>query len=463
MKVTIDSKKGLKTNLKVFVDKKTIEEKINSRLAELKETINLKGFRPGKVPIGILKKQFGKVVYGEVLEKIIKDTSAKAIEEKKIKVIGPPKIDVVSYGEGKDLNYNLEAEELPSMKIKPIEEIKINSYDITITKKDIDKRINDIAKNQNNFVDKKNNESSRKGDLVVFDYQATIDQKIFEEKKGENTQIIIGKDLFINGFDKQLIGVLKNQEKDVSVVLPTNYPKKEFANKKAIFKCKILNIKKPETIKVDDDFAKNLGAKDLNDLKELITKQIQSQYNYSLDTILKKNILDHLEKVNDFKLPDSLVQQELALISKDLKKEDQEKNKQENEKIAKRRIKLGLILNEFGTRNNIKVDEHQVKTEIQKQIQSMPGQSKQVLEYYKKNPSASETLKGTLYEEKIINLIKQKAKNIKKTISIEEAELIIKNHSLSKEASIGKNEKEKSVKTKKALKKTAKIKKIRKK
>jgi len=414
MKVTVDSKKGLKTNLKVFVEKKTIEEKMGVRLTELSKTVNLKGFRPGKVPADVLKRQFGKAVYGEVLDQILKETSTKAIEEKKIKVAGQPKLDLKSYGEGKDLNYTLEIDELPSIKLKSIENIKFIDYEIKVTEKEIEKRIDDIAKNQNNFKDKNENETAKNGDLVAFDYDATIENKSFEGGQGKNTQIVLGKDLFIKGFDKQLLGVKKNQVKEVTATLPENYPKKEFVNKKANFKCKILNVKKPETVKVDDQFAKNLGAKDLKDLKQLTNKQIENQYKMSLEELSKEKILNQLEKMHDVQLPDNLVQQELTIISQHLKKEDKEKNKKESEKIAKKRIKLGLILNELGEQNNLKVDEQELRNEIQKQVHSMPGQQKQVLEYYQKNPSATTSLRGSIYEEKIINLIKQKSKKQKR-------------------------------------------------
>ena len=459
MKVTIDSKKGLKTHLKVFVDKKTIDEKINLRLNELSKTANIKGFRPGKVPTDVLKRQFGKAVYGEVLEKILQETSTKALEEKKIKVAGQPKLDLKSYGEGKDLNYTLEIDELPSIKLKPIDSVKFTEYEINVSEEETKKRIDEIAKNQNNFKDKNENETAGSGDLVVFDYSATIENKSFEGGEGKNTQIVLGKDLFIKGFDKQLLGVKKNDVKDVVTTLPENYPKKEFANKIANFKCNILNIKKPENVKIDDQFAKNLGAKDLHDLRQLVTKQIQNQYKMSLDSLSKENILNQIEKLHDIDLPDNLIQQELALISQELKKEDVEKNKKESEKIAKRRIKLGLILNELGEKNNLKVDEEDLKNEIKKQIQSMPGQQKQVLEYYQKNPSATASLRGSIYEEKIINLIKQKSKQIKKIISIKEAKLLLEEQHQTHEhfnESVNK-------KPKKTIKSTQKTKKIRKK
>ena len=459
MKVTVDSKKGLKTNLKVFVDKKTIEEKLSTRLNELSKTVNIKGFRPGKVPVDVLKRQFGKAVYGEVLEKILKETSTKALEEKKIKIAGQPKLDLKSYGEGKDLNYTLEVDELPSIKIQSLESIKFNDYEIKISENEIKKRIEEIAKNQNNFKEKNENESAKEGDLVVFDYKATIENKPFEGGEGKNTQIVLGKDLFIKGFDKQLIGCKKNQEKEIITVLPENYPKKEFVNKKANFKCKILNIKKSEAVNIDDEFAKNLGAKDLNNLKELINKQIQNQYKMNLDSISKENILDQIEKLHKIDLPDNLVQQELTLITQGLKKEEAEKRKKETEKIAKKRIKLGLILNEIGEKNNLKVDEQELKKEIQKQVQAMPGQEKQVIEYYQKNPSAAASLRGSLYEEKIINLIKGKSKQTKKTISTKEAEELIHEHHKSHEHP----KEEKSEKPKKTVKTSKKTKKIRKK
>ena len=458
MKVTVDSKKGLKTNLKVFVDKKTIDERIGARLIELSKTANIKGFRPGKVPVDVLKRQFGKVVYGEVLEKVLKETSTKALEEKKIKVAGQPKLDLKTYGEGKDLNYTLEVDELPFIKIESLETIQFTDYTISVTENEVKKKIEQIAKNQNNFKDKNENEPAKEGDLVVFDYNATIENKSFDGGEGKNTQIVLGKDLFIKGFDKQLLGCKKNQEKEAMVILPENYPKSEFANKKANFKCKILNIKKPEPIKIDDTFAKNLGAKDINNLKELIIKQMQNQYKMHLDALSKENILNQIESMHEVDLPDNLVEQELNLISQGLNKEDAEKNKSESEKIAKKRIKLGLILNEIGEKNNLKVEEQELKNEVQKQIQSMPGQEKQVLEYYQKNPSAAASLRGTLYEEKIINLIKEKSKKIKKAISINEAENIINDHHKKHQ-----HEEVETKKSKKTTKSKEKKKKIRKK
>jgi trigger factor len=454
MKVTVDSKKGLKTNLKVFVDKKTINEKILAKLSDLSKTVNLKGFRPGKVPQEVLKRQFGKAIYSEVLEKIIRESSSKAIEEKKIKVAGQPKIDLKSYGEDKDLNYTIEIDELPTIKLKSLENIKFDDYEISVTENEKNKKIEEIAKNQENFKDKDESEVAKNGDLVAFDYFASIDNKNFEGGEGKNTQIVLGKDLFLKGFDKQLLGVKKNQDKEVIAVLPENYPKKEFANKSAIFKCKILNVKRPELTKINDEFAKSLGAKDLNDLKLLVTKQIQNQYKMSLDMKLKNNLLDQVETLHNISLPENLIQQEMNLMTQGMKKEDIEKNKKETERMVKKRVKLGLILNEIGEINNLKVEEYEIKNEIQKQVQSMPGQQKQVLEYYQKNPSAAASLRGSIYEDKIIDLIKNKSKKSKKIISLKAAEELLKEESKTEKINKSKSPtKEIKKKVKKTVKK----------
>jgi trigger factor len=386
----------------------------------------LKGFRPGKVPKDVLKRQFGKAVFKEVLDKVLTDTSKKALDDNKIKPAGQPKFDLKTYGEDKDLEYIISVTELPKVEIKSIENIKFDEYNVKIDSSETDKRIKDIAKNQNNFkeVDEKNN--SVEGDLVIFDYKATIDGKNFTGSEGKNTQLILGKDLFIKGFDKQLIGVKKNDEKLIDSILPENYPHKEFANKKAKFNCKIITVKKPEDTKIDDLFAKNLGAKDLNDLKVLISKQINDEYKNSLDALGKNQILKELEKFKVDEIPENLVEEEVKILSQGMKEDEIEKNKKELEEKAKKRIKVGLVLNEVGEQNKIKVEEHEIQAEVQKQLRMMPGQEKMVTEFYQKNPSALASLRGNVYEEKIINLIKSKAKSSKKDITKEEAEKILK-------------------------------------
>jgi len=426
MKVTVENKKGLNKDLKVFIDKKTIGTYMDDKYEEIKKTVVIKGFRPGKVPKDILKKQFGKAIFGEVLDKVLKETSAKALDENKIKPAGQPKIDLKTFGEDKDLEYIISVTVLPKVEIKSVENLKFNEYNVKIDASETDKRINEIAKNQKNFKEVQDNIKSSEGDLVVFDYKATIDGKDFKGSEGKNTQLELGKDLFIKGFDKQLTGVKKNDEKIVDAILPENYPQKEFANKKAKFNCKILAVKKSEKVKINDEFAKNLGAKDLNDLKILISKQINDEYKNSLDALGKNQILKEIEKFKVDEIPENLIEEEVKILSKDMKEDEIKNKKKELEETAKKRIKVGLILNEFGEQNKIKVEEHEIQSEVQKQLRMMPGQEKMVMEFYQKNPSALASLRGNVYEEKIINLIKSKAKANKKDITKDEAEKILK-------------------------------------
>tara|TARA_B100001121_G_scaffold69670_1_gene61629 strand:+ start:36 stop:1388 length:1353 start_codon:yes stop_codon:yes gene_type:complete len=399
---------------------------MDEKYEEIKSTVNLKGFRPGKVPREILKRQFGKAVFNEVLDKVLKETSTKALQENQIKPAGQPKLDLKTYGENKDLEYIISVTELPKVDIKSIETIKFDDYSIKINQSETDKRIQDIAKNQPNFKDAPVGTKAKVGDLVIFDYTATVEEKTFKGNEGKNIQLTLGKDLFLKGFDKQLLNVKKDDEKIVDSVLPENFPEKELINKKAKFKCKILNVKNPEEVKIDDNFAKNLGAKDLSDLKSLITKQINDEYKNSLDRLSKNQILKEIEKFKVSEIPENLIEEEVKILSQGMSDDDSKKSRKNFEEIAKKRIKVGLVLNEFGEQNQIKVTEQELQAEVQKQIRMMPGQEKMVMDFYQKNPSALSSLRGTVYEEKILKKIKEKAKSNKKEISKEEAEKILK-------------------------------------
>ena len=399
---------------------------MDEKYDEIRKDVVLKGFRPGKVPTEILKRQFGKAVYGEVIDKVLKDTTTKALEENKIKPAGQPKIDLKSFGEGKDLEYIITVTELPNIDVSSINKIKVDDYQVKIDNTETDKRIDQIAKSQNNFKEVDEKYAAKTKDLVAFDYKATVDGNDFEGNEGKNTQLVLGKDLFIKGFDKQLEGVKKNDIKKVEVNLPENFPKKELINKKAVFDCKINSVKIPEDVKINDDFAKTLGATDLNNLKELISKQINDEFKNSLDLISKKQILEQIEKQKLDDLPQNLIEQEVQILSQGMKGDELKKNKKSLEEQAQKRIKTGLILNAFGEKNNIKVSQDEVNAEIQKQFKMMPGQEKMVKEYYEKNPSAIDGIRGSIYEEKIINEIKKSAKVNKKQISKDEAEKILK-------------------------------------
>ena len=457
MKVDLQTKKGLRAVLNVFVDKKSIQEKMEQRLEELKNEVSLKGFRPGKVPSDLIKKQFGKAIYGEVLDKVLKETSSKAILEKKIKIAGQPRIDLKTFGEGKDLTYEIQVDTLPEINLKSPKSYKADEYEIIISKKIIDKKINEILSQHKEFQFKKDNLTAQNGDQITFDYLIKVNNKEIENGKGKGIQLEIGKDLFIKGFDKELVGVKKNQKKIIKTILPKNFPNKEFANKNAIFECDIVNLKEPKKTELNEDFAKKMGAKNIKDLENLVEKQIEFQYKQALEAITKKQILDQLDKSHKVDLPKDLVDNEINAMTQNLKPEEKEKFKKENEIRAKSRIKLGLLLDDYGEKNNLNVSEIEIQNEINKQLKTMPGQEKLVLDYYKKNPMATQSIKGTLYEEKILNLIKSKMQITKKKLSVEEADKLIsgnnQNYSKTQNVSKQKDKEKSAAKSKKISKK----------
>ena len=472
MKAIVTSTKGLSANLSVLVEAKEIEKKIEARLIELKNSINLKGFRPGKAPIELLKKQFGQSIYGEVAEKILQDSTYEALKQNSITPASQPKIDLKSSGEGKNLEFTISVEKVPEIKKIELEKISLTKYEVKSEKKDIDERIKYIADSNKKYVDK--NDKASNDDLVVFDFEATIDGKSFEGNKGEKLQIILGKDLFIPGFDKQLVGSNKGDEKIAKVNLPDNYPNKDLAGKLSEFKCKILDVKKAENQKIDDEFAKNLGTKSLQDLEEMVGKQISREFDSITEQLLKKEILDDIDKNFDFEIPKGLLDEELHNIEHALIHEKMDEMKAKGEKfkhdhdhdkiklsesdkksaleMAKRRVKLALVMNKTGEENKIKVTSEELKIELEKQLRNYPGQEKNIRDFYQKNPGELMKLRGPVFEDKVIDLIKSKAKITTKVVSKED--LLKTYNSINQEKT--KDQSDKKSIEKKKLKKLAK-------
>ena len=468
MKITLENSKGLNKDFKISVDKTTMTSYMNEKYDEVKKNIVLKGFRPGKVPKEILQKQFGKQIMSEVLDKVLRETSTKALEEKKIKPIGQPKIDLKTYGEDKELEYIISVTEYPKIDLKQIENINFDDYSVKVEAKEVDKRIELIAAHQNKFIDAEDQIKSKEGDLVVFDYKATVEGREFKGNEGKNTQLVLGKDLFIKGFDKHLIGYKKNDSVNVEANLPENFPEKEYQNKKAVFNCKILAIKHKQDVKIDDEFAKSVGAKDLTNLKEMVSQQVSEELINSLSLITSKQIIKQIEKFKIEELPKNILDEEFKILTQGMKEDEIKKNKKSLEDQAKSRIKTGLIMNEYGEKNKINVTEQEMQNEIQKQLRMMPGQEKMVQEYYQKNPSVLANLRGSLYEEKIIKSIKEKAKGNKKNISKDQAEKIIKDdNKINQDEILAKKSSSKtakpSEKSKKQPQKKTKLKKVSKK
>ena len=441
MKVNLTSTKGLVSKLNVIVAKKEIQKNIENKIDEVKDKINLKGFRPGKVPKDLLKKQFGKALYSEVIEKTLNDSAFQALKENNIKPACQPKIDVKSSGEDKDLEFSIEVEKVPKIKKISLEKIILEKYEVKPDKKDMDDRLNQLAESSKKYKDKDVSKPAEINDLVEFNYEATVDGNSFDGNKGDKLQVVLGKDLFIKGFDKQMIGAKKNEEKTVKIKLPENYPKKELSGRNSEFKCRIINIKYPVSQKIDDDFAKNMGAKDLVDLKSMIEKQITKEFDGITSQLMKKKILDQLDDQFKIELPKSMVEEETKTVEqtfiqekmnekneKDFSKIKLDENdKKSIKKISERRVKLALVLNNIGEEYSINVTPQELQVEVEKQLRMYPGQENTIKEYYQKNPAGLSKLRGPLFEEKVMNLIIGKAIVKNKTIQKEELSKLMNN------------------------------------
>jgi trigger factor len=460
MKVNVTSSKGLESNLSVVVSKKEIQDKIDLRLEEVKGSINLKGFRPGKAPKELLKKQFGQALYGEVIEKTLQESVFEALKDKKIKPASQPKIDIKSSGEDKDLEFTIQVEKVPEIKKIDLKKITIQQYEIKPDKKELENRIKQLSESSKKYKDKDKSKAAEEGDLIEFNYEATVEGKSFEGNKGEKLQIVLGKDLFIKGFDKQILKSKIGEDKKVKVKLPENYPNKELANKEAEFNCKILNIKFPEDQKIDDSFAKTMGAKDLKDLESMIEKQISREYSSITDQLVKKEILDTLDKEFKIDLPKGMLEDEIKNVEHTLVHEkmhetgekDHSKvklsdaDKKEANKISERRVKLALVINQIGEDNKITVSPQELQGELEKQLRMYPGQEKNIKDYYQKNPNELTRLRGPIFEDKVINFIKEQSNLKTKQVSRDELQNLLNPDS--KEAKSKKTLKTKSSKTK---------------
>jgi trigger factor len=439
MKVNITSSKGLESNLSVVVSKKEIQDKIELRLEEVKGSINLKGFRPGKAPKELLKKQFGQALYGEVIEKTLQESVFAALKDKKIKPASQPKIDIKSSGEDKDLEFTIHVEKVPEIKKIDLKKITIQQYEIKPDKKELDNRLKQLSESSKKYKDKDKSKTAEDGDLIEFNYEATIDGKPFEGNKGEKLQIVLGKDLFIKGFDKQILKSKIGENKKVKVKLPENYPNKELANKEAEFDCKILNIKFPEEQKIDDSFAKTMGAKDLKDLESMIEKQISREYSSITDQLVKKEILDKLDKEFKVDLPKGMLEDEIKNVEHTLVHEKMhetgekdhskvklsDSEKKEANKISERRVKLALVVTQIGEDNKIVVSAQELQGELEKQLRMYPGQEKNIKDYYQKNPNELTKLRGPIFEDKVISFIKGQVNLKTKQLSRDELQNLL--------------------------------------
>jgi trigger factor len=417
------SSKGLKREFKVTVALADISEKVDAQLNELKSKIKLPGFRPGKVPTALLKKQYGESVMGQVLEELVNETTEKLFKEKEIKPAMRPNVEVLDFGDDKDLAYKVEVEVLPEITTPDFSKIKLERLVVKADEKDIDKAVEDLASQQKRFDKAAKTYAAKTGDAVFIDFLGTFDGVPFDGGAGQDFQLELGSGQFIPGFEGQLIGAKAGDEVEVQVSFPDDYGSDDMAGKAASFAVTVHEIRKPGKVKIDDQLAVDLGMENLEGLRNALADRLAMETEGASRALIKRRLLDELEDICDFDAPQGMVDLEFqeiwariqqdAVTAGEAKLEDFEgkdgpedkKERKEFEEIATRRVRLGLLLSEVGQQNDVQIAQEEINRALMQEAQKYPGQEKEVLDYFKGNENAMAQLRAPIYEEKVCDLI----------------------------------------------------------
>lgn len=434
MKVQVTKEEGLKRELTIKVPSNDVETKEQAKLQEIAKTIKISGFRPGKVPVNVVKQRHGDAVKGEVLQEIVNDCTTKALDEKKLKPAMQPNIEIKSFETGKDLEYTVNFEMIPDIELKDVDKLKLEKWVTKADKKAVDEALERIAENNKQTKTVETKRAIKKGDVVLLDFDGKVDGERRDGMKGENHELEIGSGQFIPGFEEQLIGKKAGDEVEVKVTFPDPYMSEDLAGKDAVFDVKIHEIREYDTPKVDDEFAKKLGLEDAKDLREKVQEQIEAEYENFSRNRMKRDLLDKLADEYSFDVPETLVKAEFDQIWQQVQREieaekargeepdvgDEEEMKKEYEEIAERRVRLGLLLSEIGTKNDVQVTREDLNQALISEARKYQGYERQVFEYYQNNPQAMESLKAPIFEDKVVDFIFEKADVKEKEVSLDE-------------------------------------------
>ncbi len=437
MQITEVNTDGLKRTLKVTVGQNELGDRFNQRLGELKDRVQLKGFRKGKVPLAHIKKLYGRSLMAEVLEQTVRETSSQAITDRNERPAMQPEIDLpedkdeiekVISGEA-DLAYSMSFEVLPEIAITDLDKIELERFAVAVTPEAIDEVIEDLRKRSTTYEGQEGRLAAN-GDRVTLDFVGKIDGVPFEGGEDKDMPVIVGQGNFIPGFEEGLVGLKAGDEKVVQATFPETYQVETLAGKQADFDVKVTEVAAPKVPEVDDEFAKSLGTEDVAKLKELVTKQLEQEYGQAARVKLKRELLDALEKTHDFELPASLVDNEFESIWKQLGDEmmrsgksfedegkTEESAREEYKKLAERRVRLGLVIGEIGDKNKIQVTQDELRRALVEQARRYPGQEKFVYEYYEKTPGALAQLRAPLFEDKVVDYMLEQVKPTEKVVS----------------------------------------------
>ena len=433
MQVTETQTEGLKREFKVVIAANDIEEKLQHRLMELGSSVKVPGFRPGKVPVKVLKQRFGRSVLGEVVERAVTDGSSQALSERGLRPATQPKIEITAFDEGKDLEFTMALELLPDIQPMDFKSLELLRYKVEVGDAEVDQALGQIAGSRKESQPLAKPRKAESGDVLVIDFAGTVDGEALPGMAAEDHHLELGSNAFIQGFEEQLVGAGVDEERTVTVRFPDEYVNDKLAGQEAVFEVKIKEVRETVPATVDDDFAKTMGAESLDDMKAKIREQIGSDYDQASRTLLKRSLLDQLAEAHSFGVPAGMVDIEFQTIwphvEKDLKEgsldpEDQGKSedelKSEYRDIAERRVRLGLLLSEIGRLNNIEVAQDELNRAIVMEARKHPGQEREVFEYFQKSPEAMANLRAPLFEDKVVDFIVEMAQAPEKSVTADE-------------------------------------------
>jgi trigger factor len=438
MQVTETLSQGLKREFKVVLPATELETRLNEELATLKDRVKINGFRPGKVPLGHLRRVYGRSVMGDVVQNAVNEANRKIVEDNSLKLAFEPQIqfpenkeEVEKAMDAKgDLAFTVALEVLPTFDLADISDVTIKKPVVEVSDTEINESLERMAKQNVAFEPKKGKAVA--GDRVVVDFLGRIDGTEFEGGKGEDVRVELGSNTFIPGFEDQLVGLEAGDAKLVKVTFPTNYLAPHLAGKDAEFDVTVKDVEAPGELKIDDELAKGFGMDSLDKLKDAVRSAIQRDFDTQSRRKVKKELLDSLDAKYSFELPPSLVEQEFAAVwsqvESDMKSNnrtfaDEETTEEEARvdyrKIAERRVRLGLVLAQIGEKSDIKITDDEVTQALIERVRQYPGQEKQVWEFYQKNPQALAEIRAPLFEEKVVDQILSQVKVVDETVSKE--------------------------------------------
>lgn len=441
MQVTETLSEGLKHEFKISVPASDLDAKAGAKLVDLKDKVRINGFRPGKVPVGHLKKVYGRSVMAETIDQTIRDTNTQLFSERGFRLATEPKItmpteqsEVEELLSGKtDLTYTVAIEVVPSIALADFKSFQVEKPVADVSDADVDEAIKRIADSNRGYAAKAEGAKAESGDRVTISFKGTINGEAFEGGAGEGIQVVIGSNTFIPGFEEQLTGIGAGETRTLKVAFPKNYMNDKLAGQPAEFETTATLIEAPQDVAIDDEFAKTLGLESVDKLKEAARERLVAEFATATRQRVKRTLLDRLDEAHRFEAPPSLVDEEFNLMWNSVKAEmdsagktfadedtTEDAAKEEYRKIADRRVRLGLVLSEIGEKNKITVTDDEVGRAVIERARQMPGREKEVWDYYRSNAQALAQLRAPIYEDKVVDFILELANVTEKKVSRED-------------------------------------------